>query len=148
MPVAESYKDRWARYQLPGEDLDALISVTNDEDLEHMMLEYDRLCRPSNKQVRLRSSLWKVLHLKWRPPRPIRGKMCLKYQLPGEDLDALISVTNDEDLEHMMLEYDRLCRPSNKQIQPLEGSSPQATASETNPDFLFGLDKGLTPPPP
>ena len=26
------------------------------------------------------------------------------------------------------------------QIQPLEGSSPQAAASETNPDFLFGLD--------
>ena len=34
------------------------------------------------------------------------------------------------------------------QIQPLEGSSPQAAASETNPDFLFGLDKGLAPPPP
>uniref|UniRef100_F6HXW4 Uncharacterized protein n=1 Tax=Vitis vinifera TaxID=29760 RepID=F6HXW4_VITVI len=33
------------------------------------------------------------------------------------------------------------------QIQPLEGSSPQAAASETNPDFLFGLDKGLAPPP-
>ncbi|KAM7279148.1 hypothetical protein ACFE04_006282 [Oxalis oulophora] len=40
--------------------------------------------------------------------------MCFKYQLPGEDLDALISVTNDEDLEHMMLEYDRLYRASAK----------------------------------
>ena len=34
------------------------------------------------------------------------------------------------------------------QIQPLEGSSPQAAASKTNLDFLFGLDKGLAPPPP
>ena len=34
------------------------------------------------------------------------------------------------------------------QIQPLEGSSPQAAASETNSYFLFGLDKGLAPPPP
>ncbi|RVW37394.1 hypothetical protein CK203_081642 [Vitis vinifera] len=34
------------------------------------------------------------------------------------------------------------------QIQPMEGSSPQAATSETNPDFLFGLDKGLAPPPP
>ena len=34
------------------------------------------------------------------------------------------------------------------QIQPLEGSSPQAAASETNSDFLFGLDKGLALPPP
>ena len=24
----------------------------------------------------------------------------------------------------------------------------QVAASETNPDFLFGLDKGLAPPPP
>jgi len=31
-----------------------------------------------------------------------------KYQLPNEDLDALVSVTNDEDMENMMVEYDRL----------------------------------------
>ncbi|XP_076930190.1 uncharacterized protein LOC143594876 [Bidens hawaiensis] len=42
------------KYQLPGEDLDALISVTNDEDLEHMMTEYDRIYRTSVKPVRLR----------------------------------------------------------------------------------------------
>ncbi|THG17017.1 hypothetical protein TEA_027234 [Camellia sinensis var. sinensis] len=38
--------------------------------------------------------------------------VCFEYQLPGEDLDALISVTNDDDLEHMMREYDRLFRAS------------------------------------
>lgn len=32
----------------------------------------------------------------------------LKYQLPSEDLDSLISVTTDEDLENMIEEYDRL----------------------------------------
>ncbi|GFP85282.1 hypothetical protein PHJA_000671900 [Phtheirospermum japonicum] len=32
----------------------------------------------------------------------------LKYQLPNEDLDSLISVTTDEDLENMVEEYDRL----------------------------------------
>ncbi|KAL6577633.1 hypothetical protein OROMI_009961 [Orobanche minor] len=32
----------------------------------------------------------------------------LKYQLPNEDLDSLISVTTDEDLENMVDEYDRL----------------------------------------
>ncbi|MBA0766295.1 hypothetical protein Gotri_015350, partial [Gossypium trilobum] len=42
------------KYQLPGEDLDALISVTNDDDLEHMMHEYDRLYRASAKPVRMR----------------------------------------------------------------------------------------------
>ncbi|KAK8488227.1 hypothetical protein V6N13_120034 [Hibiscus sabdariffa] len=34
----------------------------------------------------------------------------VKYQLPNEDLDALISVSTDEDLENMMDEYDRLAR--------------------------------------
>ncbi|KAL6573741.1 hypothetical protein OROHE_002200 [Orobanche hederae] len=32
----------------------------------------------------------------------------LKYQLPNEDLDSLITVTTDEDLENMVEEYDRL----------------------------------------
>ncbi|XP_073155246.1 uncharacterized protein [Henckelia pumila] len=32
----------------------------------------------------------------------------LKYQLPNEDLDALISVTSDEDLEILVEEYDRI----------------------------------------
>ncbi|EPS64182.1 hypothetical protein M569_10597, partial [Genlisea aurea] len=32
----------------------------------------------------------------------------LKYQLPSEDLDSLISVATDEDLENMVEEYDRL----------------------------------------
>ncbi|KAJ8498586.1 hypothetical protein OPV22_009138 [Ensete ventricosum] len=32
----------------------------------------------------------------------------LKYQLPSEDLDALISVATDEDLDNMIDEYDRV----------------------------------------
>ncbi|KAI9113756.1 hypothetical protein K1719_015007 [Acacia pycnantha] len=48
------------KYQLPGEDLDALISVTNDEDLEHMMVEYDCLYRASAKPARLRFNRWLV----------------------------------------------------------------------------------------
>ncbi|MCO5577545.1 hypothetical protein L7F22_031376 [Adiantum nelumboides] len=34
--------------------------------------------------------------------------LTVKYQLPEEDLDALVSVTSDEDLENMMDECDRL----------------------------------------
>ncbi|XP_042504245.1 uncharacterized protein LOC122081269 [Macadamia integrifolia] len=38
----------------------------------------------------------------------LRGRsFTLKYQLPNEDLDSLISVTTDEDLENMIEEYDR-----------------------------------------
>ncbi|KAK4757555.1 hypothetical protein SAY87_018856 [Trapa incisa] len=42
------------KYQLPGEDLDALISVTNDDDLDHLMHEHDRLYRSSAKPARMR----------------------------------------------------------------------------------------------
>ncbi|CAI9117889.1 OLC1v1019378C2 [Oldenlandia corymbosa var. corymbosa] len=38
----------------------------------------------------------------------------IKYQLPGEDLDALISVSCDEDLHHMIEEYHDLERSSQR----------------------------------
>ncbi|XP_057471422.1 uncharacterized protein LOC130760219 [Actinidia eriantha] len=38
----------------------------------------------------------------------------IKYQLPGEDLDALISVSSDEDLHHMIEEYHDLERSSQR----------------------------------
>lgn len=41
--------------------------------------------------------------------------LAVKYQLPEEDLDALVSVSSDEDLENMMDECDRL--------EALEGAS-------------------------
>ncbi|XP_074573007.1 RAF-like serine/threonine-protein kinase 20 isoform X2 [Curcuma longa] len=36
------------------------------------------------------------------------GPVVLRYQLPDEDLDALISVSTSEDLENMMEEYDKM----------------------------------------
>ncbi|KAK7280422.1 hypothetical protein RJT34_25486 [Clitoria ternatea] len=41
----------------------------------------------------------------------------LKYQLPNEDLDSLISVTTDEDLENMIDEYDRT-NAANSSVKP------------------------------
>ncbi|KAL9246253.1 hypothetical protein vseg_019811 [Gypsophila vaccaria] len=38
----------------------------------------------------------------------------LKYQLPHEDLDSLITVSTDEDLENLIDEYDRLSKASPK----------------------------------
>ncbi|KAH6764629.1 hypothetical protein C2S52_013594 [Perilla frutescens var. hirtella] len=51
------------KYQLPNEDLDALITVTADEDVENMMEEYDRLSlsqSQSQKSARLRLFLFPV----------------------------------------------------------------------------------------
>ncbi|GFQ08319.1 hypothetical protein PHJA_002975900 [Phtheirospermum japonicum] len=45
------------KYQLPSEDLDALITVTADEDVENMMEEYDRLSH-GHKSARLRVFLF------------------------------------------------------------------------------------------
>lgn len=81
-----------------------------------------------------------------------------KYQLPGEDLDALISVTNDDDLENMMHEYDRLCRGSNKPARlrvflfpVLKTSSFGSTSSDKidrdSDRFVEALNSGLPPPP-
>ncbi|XP_078157951.1 RAF-like serine/threonine-protein kinase 20 isoform X2 [Carex rostrata] len=43
-------------------------------------------------------------------PDPISpgSQISVKYQLPGEDLDALVSVSCQEDLENMIEEYDKL----------------------------------------
>lgn len=41
------------KYQLPTEDLDSLITITNDEDLENMIDEYEKLDSGNNKRIRL-----------------------------------------------------------------------------------------------
>ncbi|KAI3696238.1 hypothetical protein L1987_79249 [Smallanthus sonchifolius] len=47
------------------------------------------------------------------PTTPAKGSsFILKYLLPSEDLDSLISVTTDEDLENMIEEYERLSSSS------------------------------------
>ncbi|KAL6184510.1 hypothetical protein ACLB2K_045911 [Fragaria x ananassa] len=111
------------KYQLPGEDLDALISVTNDEDLDHMMIEYDRLYRASAKPARLRLFLFPINS----PPAPTSFDSNESKSERQWFVDALNSV----------------------QIQSPEGSSPTApvSASSTNPDFLFGFDKGFAAVP-
>lgn len=105
--------DVFFKYQLPGEDLDALISVTNDEDLEHMMVEYDQSHRASAKPARLRLFLF--------PQKPSAPTSFGSNNLKPEQqwfVDALNSV----------------------HIPHVDGSSSAAPVSAANPDFLFGLD--------
>lgn len=62
----------------------------------------------------------------------LNGKsFTLKYQLPNEDLDSLISVTTDEDVENMVDEYDRLHHSSSS------GSSNSAIKNSRLRLFLF-----------
>ncbi|XP_041011642.1 uncharacterized protein LOC121255406 [Juglans microcarpa x Juglans regia] len=104
------------KYQLPGEDLDALISVTNDDDLDHMMHEYDRLYRASAKPARMRLFL---------------------FSSPSANQSASSSFGSDgarSDRERFM---DALNSGPN--------DAPKAPA-RNDVDYLFGLDKGTPPP--
>lgn len=70
----------------------------------------------------------------------------IKYQLPNEDLDALISVSSDEDLQNMIEEYHGLERREGSQrprifLIPLgesENSSLEADIiHSSNPDYQY-----------
>lgn len=59
----------------------------------------------------------------------------LKYQIPNEDLDSLISVTTDEDLDNMIDEYDRLCSNSTS----LKSSRLRLFLFPTKPDSASSI---------
>lgn len=112
------------KYQLPGEDLDALISVTNDDDLEHMMHEYDRLNRASPKPARLRLFLFPATG-----PSPALT--------PAQSFGSNASEGKSE--------RERFVEALNS--GPVQSSTPPSTAAPpNNVDFLFGLEKGMPPP--
>ncbi|XP_073272467.1 uncharacterized protein [Primulina huaijiensis] len=85
------------------------------------------------------------------------SEVSIKYQLPGEDLDALVSLINDEDVEHMMVEYSRMQRISTKPVRlrififdksgPMINPTAKASGLDLplNPDYLFGFDKEYQP---
>ncbi|XP_075505280.1 uncharacterized protein LOC142542499 [Primulina tabacum] len=122
------------KYQLPGEDLDALISVTNDDDLEHMMHEYDRLYRVSPKPARLRLFV---------------------FSSYGSSLSSSVRSFGSDDVKS---EKERFVEALNS--APIVTASPpaaadaaaatQVSAQADNVDFLFGLEKanGMAPPNP
>ncbi|XP_062233459.1 uncharacterized protein LOC133930751 isoform X2 [Phragmites australis] len=66
----------------------------------------------------------------------VSGGVLVKYQLPGEDLDSLISVSSPEDYDNMMEEYEKLAAAtpdgSTKLrvfLFPASGSESSATGS-------------------
>jgi hypothetical protein len=89
------------KYQLPGEDLDALISVTNDEDLEHMMSEYDRLYRASAKPARLRLFLFPLLNPNDAPDTaPVLATFgSSQQQLPKSERQWLVDALNSVQID-------------------------------------------------
>lgn len=83
----------------------------------------------------------------------------IKYQLPGEDLDALISVSSNEDLQNMMEEYQGLEKLGGSQrlrmfLIPLSESensfAPDTnTIQKSNPDYEYVVAvNGIVDPSP
>ncbi|KAK4261375.1 hypothetical protein QN277_004381 [Acacia crassicarpa] len=62
-----------------------VLSVTSSTSFSELMLKMAELCGSS---------------------------VSLRCQLPAEDLDALVSITSDEDLANLIEEYDRFASPS------------------------------------
>ncbi|TVU27772.1 hypothetical protein EJB05_19273, partial [Eragrostis curvula] len=71
------------------------------------------------------------------------GDVCVKYQLPGEDLDALVSVTNDEDLDNLVIEYNRL-----HELRPATGSGGGSSRGGSTLRLRVFLFPVQSPPPP
>ncbi|ESW16164.1 hypothetical protein PHAVU_007G134500 [Phaseolus vulgaris] len=83
----------------------------------------------------------------------------IKYQLPGEDLDSLISVCSNEDLQHMIEEYEELERAGASQrlrifLIPLnECESPSSNEARVNQQidadyhYVVAVNSMLDPSP-
>lgn len=112
--------DITVKYQLPNEDLDALITVTCDEDVENMMEEFDRLAH-THKTARLRLFLF-----------PIDGVS------RTNSISSLLDGSTKR--EHWFL--DALNGGSSLE----RGRSEVSSIVSEVPDYLFGLDHPDDPP--
>ncbi|KAK1368490.1 PB1 domain-containing protein [Heracleum sosnowskyi] len=116
------------KYQLPNEDLDALITITNDEDIENMMDEYDRLVQnnpPHSKLARLRIFLF---------PTDVNSR--------NSSISSLSSLlTGSAKREHWF--SDALNGRAGSGLYRL-GSEASSIVSEV-PDYLFGLENSDDP---
>ncbi|KAF6141133.1 hypothetical protein GIB67_006578 [Kingdonia uniflora] len=107
------------------------------------------LPRPSDGKLRYVGGETRIINIRrslaWLDLVKKTSEICnqshtIKYQLPGEDLDALISVSSDEDLQNMMEEYYGLERVDGQRLRIFlisvsESDSPcsfEARATEHN----------------
>ncbi|CAI9765409.1 unnamed protein product [Fraxinus pennsylvanica] len=113
------------KYQMPGEDLDALISVTNDDDLEHMMNEYDRLYRVSPKPSRLRIFI---------------------FTTPNQSSNSSVRSFGSDDAKSEKERFVEALNSGPVMTAPppvVTAVSPQPPPANNNVDYLFGLEKGV-----
>jgi len=102
------------KYQLPNEDLDALVSVTNDEDMENMMAEYDRLQKTGYRSSRLRLFVF-------------------SNRSDGTSSQSSLSLMEETKPENWFVNALNVGPVSRSE------TSPQGPWNSGTPDYLFGL---------
>ncbi|XP_077254031.1 uncharacterized protein LOC143892995 [Tasmannia lanceolata] len=115
------------KYQLPNEELDALISVTTDEDVENMIEEYDRLLTQEGvniKTARLRLFLF-----------PLGSGSGSR----ATSISSLLDGSSKR--EHWFL--DALNGGGSASLE--RGRSEVSSIVSEMPDYLFGLDNSEDP---
>ncbi|XP_031395296.1 uncharacterized protein LOC116206648 [Punica granatum] len=121
------------KYQLPNEDLDALISVTTDEDVENMMEEYDRLSHNHNpRSARLRLFLF--------------SNGDVGEDSPASSISSILNGSSNR--EQWFLDALNGGGPPHSASGGLErGRSEASSIVSEVPDYLFGLDNSDENPP-
>lgn len=116
------------KYQLPNEDLDALITITNDEDVENMMEEYDRLAQNHTSQSKL-----------------ARLRLFLFPNDADSRTSSISSLLNGSaKREHWF--FDALNGGMGPGSGLERGRSEASSIVSEVPDYLFGLDNSDEPP--
>ncbi|XP_042478436.1 uncharacterized protein LOC122059610 [Macadamia integrifolia] len=120
------------------------------------------LPRPSDGKLRYVGGETRIISIKknlsWEELVKKTSAICnqphtIKYQLPGEDLDALISVSSDEDLLNMIEEYHGLQRIEGSQrlriflISSSESDSPCSQHSNSEYQYVVAVNGILDPTP-
>jgi hypothetical protein len=158
-----------AKYQLPGEDLDALVSLTNDEDLDHLVLEYDRLhlLRPASRGSTLRLRVFLFPVQSHPPPSGLLGLKPERHWFlealntvpqPKQETPAQGSSPPPQQQESVFTQQSSPPPQQKQGAGPVQQQAPPATVQEpappqpmllapVGPDSLFGLDNGFAPPP-
>uniref|UniRef100_A0A1D1Y615 Translation initiation factor IF-2 n=1 Tax=Anthurium amnicola TaxID=1678845 RepID=A0A1D1Y615_9ARAE len=74
------------RCQLPTEDLDALVSITSDEDFANLLEEYDLASRDRDSPLKIRAFL-SPLH---QPPAPVKARPTTPPSSAGKGKSPLV----------------------------------------------------------
>ncbi|CAL5083462.1 unnamed protein product [Urochloa decumbens] len=118
------------KYQLPQDDLDSLISVSSDDDVDHLLDELDRIHDETAAVA-----------------RPLRLRVFLFAPAPDAAFGSVLSGTaGDAAASTDQWFVDALNAPAPHPIE--RGRSEASSIISEVPDYLFGLDTASDEPSP